>query len=330
MSKEETPQVENKNEDDKLIEGEKKEKSKINEREANRAMILEVELDEESAYSHIYLTSVFHHEIDEVKTRLQNKYLEIDREVKTEAGGQQEANPEKDEEDFKEDFDRLELEQKEYHEQEELQEAGIEIKEQNLFIYAVGVASLSCIIQLAFIYTIVREYWGLPHLPSNDIELITIRVLAMVTFGLYCWIELTNGKKIVTHALYHSYLYRDNKRRFVTLFYGCIQCFTALSCFFCAGEFIALTESVSDCLMNYTGLTIITDIDNWIGCYFIGTNKQFSVYSNDKVSQFLVIRKSKYFDYTLGDLFIDIITLVSAVCSVIPVWRSLVIKGAKH
>ena len=73
---------------------------------------------------------------------------------------------------------------------------NIEIEEKNLFNYAVAVATLSCVIQLAFIYTILREYFGNQHLVTNDVELITIRILAMVTFGLYLWIELANGRKI--------------------------------------------------------------------------------------------------------------------------------------
>ena len=152
----------------------------------------------------------------------------------------------------------------------------------------------------------------------------------MVTFGLYLWIELANGRKIFLHSLYHPYLYKSKPRRYITIFYGFIQCFTAMTCFFCAGEFIASTESVSDCLMNYTGLTIITDIDNWIGAYFIGTNKQFKIYSNDHVAQFYVIPKSKYFSYSFGDFFVDISTIIVGVISVVPVWRSIGFRGATH
>ncbi len=82
--------------------------------------------------------------------------------------------------------------------------------------------------------------------------------------------------------------------------------------------------------MNYTGLTIITDIDNWIGAYFIGTNKQFSIYSNDKVCQFYVVQKSKYFSYSIGEFFIDLATVVVGFLSVVPVWKSIIFKGATH
>ena len=86
------------------------------------------------------------------------------------------------------------------------------------------------IIQISFIITITKEYLNKPHLITEEPELITIRLLAFLTLNFKLLIELGNGRKIVTHGIYQSFLYINNNKRLLIIFMGIVQIFTTLSC----------------------------------------------------------------------------------------------------
>ena len=127
---------------------------------------------------------------------------------------------------FENEISEINLEEKEDPENEI---NGKEIKNQkkDLFYSALSVALLSSTIQISFIIT--KEYFNKPHIITDDPELITIRLLAFLTLTLKLWIELGNGRKIVTHGIYQSFLYRSNNKRLLSIFMGMVQIFTTLS-----------------------------------------------------------------------------------------------------
>ena len=49
---------------------------------------------------------------------------------------------------------------------------------------------------------------------------------------------------------------------------GIVQIFTTLSCYFCSSELIVQTESVIDCVKDFSALIVLTEIDNWIEIFF--------------------------------------------------------------
>ena len=131
-------------------------------------------------------------------------------------------------------------------------------QKKNLFLYSFLVMILAATIQLAFIITIIKEYIGEGHVSTDDPEKILIRILSFITLALYLWIELSNGRKIFCHAIYHSYLYRKQYKRFAAIFAGLLQCTTSLCCLFCSSNLIVQSETVADTVMNFAGLVIIT------------------------------------------------------------------------
>ena len=108
---------------------------------------------------------------------------------------------------------------------------------------------------------------------------------------------------------------------------GAVQIFTALSCYFCSSELIVQTETVIDCVKDFSALIILTEIDNWIGDYFLNTSKQMQIYARDYVTQIYVLKKNEYFRYTLADLVLDGIYLFTFIISIIPIYDSVTFKS---
>lgn len=219
------------------------------------AMLHTEDLDEESTYSHVYLTAVYNNNIKEMQHALKRKFLSINN------GGKVFAEDEIDNQEdksFNQEWEELEVEENVDNDIEDLEDTGKKIVKKDLFHYAFGVMLLAAAIQLCFIITLIKEYFGEEHFVTDDPEQITIRILAFITLGLYLWIELSNGRKIFVHGCYHSYFYRKEYKRFGSIFAGLLQCGTSLCCLFCSSQLIVQSETVADCVMNFTSLVIIT------------------------------------------------------------------------
>ena len=288
---------------------------------SGEGMIHEEKLDEQSGYSHVYITSVYHDDVKELKKKLKSQFYKISNSELTEEEYMKKIDP-----NFENEISEINLEEKEDPENEI---NGKEIKNQkkDLFYYALSVALLSATIQISFIITIIKEYFNEPHFITDDPELITIRLLAFLTITLKLWIELGNGRKIVNHGFYQSFLYRSNNKRILSIFMGFVQIFTTLSTYFCSSELIVQTESVIDCVKDFSALIVLTEIDNWIGDYFLNTSKQMQVYSRDYVCQIYVLRKKDYYRYNLSDFCIDFCVVGTFIFSIVPIYQSIVFYG---
>lgn len=225
--------------------------------EHGNAMIHTEDLDEESTYSHVYLTAVFNNDEEKMKHHLKIRFLAINN--KGEKIPDEEIDKREDK-SFDEEWNDLGVEEKEDNDLEDLEDVGkkVEKNDEGLFRYAFGVMLLAAAIQLCFIITLIKEYFGEEHFVTDDPEQVTIRILAFITLALYLWIELSNGRKIFVHGCYHSYFYRSGLKRAGSIFAGLLQCATSLCCLFCSSQLIVQSETVADCVMNFTSLVIIT------------------------------------------------------------------------
>lgn len=225
---------------------------------------------------------------------------------------------------FNDEFNDLNLQEVKERDLEGLK--GIEYDKRrkgDLFYYALSIALFTSTIQIAFITTIIKEYFNEEHIITNDPELITVRILAFMTLSLKLWIELCNGRKIVMQGIYHSYMYRSQCKRILSSLMGCIQIFSSLACYFCSSELIVQAESVIDCVKDFSALIILTEIDNWIGDYFLTTSKSMEVYTRNDVCVIKVLRKKDYTRYRCADLVLDVIVIVTLVLSVVPIYHSV-------
>lgn len=239
---------------------EEEKKEDAEEKKKGKAMIHVEGLDEESSYSHVYITAVQHNDLSKLKKKLKSQFLKLD---------DKEFNADNIEEitdkSFDEEWEELELKEGIDSDEEDLEDIENEnarVKQKTgkgkLFVYAFLVMTLAATIQLAFLITIIKEYFRVEHATTDDPERVIIRILAFITLALYLWIELSNGRKIFVHACYHGYLYRNTAKRIGSCFAGLLQCTTSLSCLFCSSQLIVQSESVADCVMNFTALVIIT------------------------------------------------------------------------
>ena len=286
--------------------------------ETGLAMIHSEDLDEASGYSHVYLTAVYHDDIEELKKVLKRQFHKISNK-----SAPLEKFMEAPDKSFDNEIAELNLEDKVDPDKEDLEQVGKQEEKKDLFFYALSVALLTCTIQIAFIVTLIKEYFNEGHVLTSDPELITIRILAILTLTLNLWIELGNGRKIFCHGIYQGFMYKSQYKRMLSVFMGGVQMFTALSCFFCSSELIVKTETVVDCVKDFSAMIILTEIDNWIGDYFLNMSKQMRIYSRDSVVQIYVLRKNEYYRYTIVDLVLDIIYLATFVVSIVPVWESV-------
>lgn len=291
-----------------------------NSEKKGNAMIAQKGLDDESSYSHVFLTAVYHDDLEELRQVLKKKFYEINSKVVPE----EEKEGEEDK-SFGEEWDQLALEEVEDKDKEDLEEAKKEeeTKKKDLFLYSVSVMLLSAFVQLSFIITIIQEYFGEEHQNTSDPEEISIRIICFITLAIYLWIELQNGRKIFNHACYHAYLYRTTAKRITAAVGGLLQCGIALCTLFCSSELICQSGGVADCVTSFTSLVIITDIDNWIGAYLVGTSKDFKIYTADRVEQIYVLRKDKYFSYTFALVFVDLCSFAVLILSVISLWNAI-------
>ena len=282
----------------------------------NKAMIYEVPLDESSGYTHIYLTSVVHNDVKELRRRLKRQFSLIN------------SNGTVPIEEYEkmENIDSFEDEIKDINLEEnngDMIEPKNELNLSNVFSYAFGVGTLITLVQLSFLLTIIKEYFSEPINITSDPELITIRILAFVTLSLYLWIEYLNGRKKLNHAVYQGFLYQSPFKRIVSGFFGSFQMFTAFACYYACGELLKRNEGVIECVVDFSSLVIIIELDDWFGDYFINTSKDMKVYSRGYIIQIWCVDRDQVKKYTLLDGIEDLICILVFVIITIPLYRSL-------
>ncbi len=282
----------------------------------NRAAIFERDLDETSGFTHVYLASVVHNDVAELKKRLKHQFSLINSDGSLPI---EEYEQIKDIDDFDKQIEEINLDSS----SNEVIEPKNHINLTNVFTYAFCVASLVTIVQLSFLFTIIKEYFREPINVTNDPELIAVRLLAFITLSLYLWIEYLNGRKKLNHAVYQGFLYQSEYKRFISGFFGGFQMFTAFACYYTCGELLKRNEGVIECVVDFSSLVIIIELDDWFGDYFINTSKDLKVYSRGYVKQIWCVDREKIGEYTIVDAIEDLLCILVFVIIALPLYRSL-------
>ena len=279
----------------------------------NTACLLEYPMDQNSTYSHIYITSVIHQDLGELRNRLKEQYSVINS---TGEIPLKEYKSRKDIDNFERDIKKINLETKrdvelgtELQEMNKKEEEKIILKtEKNtkstnfilsiinqqkvlftlnrkLFLYCLFISFLSFSIQLIFITVLVREYYNLDIVHTKDNEQLAIRFIALFTMSLMVWIEYKNGIDKLNHAIYQSFLYRSVARRNVSIFTSLMQMIAAILSLLVCTMLIAQTSSVIDNAKSLGAILMLINVDNWIGDYFVHSNKRIKVYTREHIVQ---------------------------------------------
>ena len=73
-------------------------------------------------------------------------------------------------------------------------------------------------------------------------------------------------------------------------------------------------------------LVIITDVDNWIGEYYISTNNDYDKYIHKRVEQISVTHKYKSIKEKLGEIIITLLFIFAFIFSLILLYKSVKIN----
>ena len=283
----------------------------------DNAIIYEENLDETSGYTSVYMTSVYHDDVNTLKLKLKEHYSQINNIGKINNENYQQLE---NIDEFEKDIKDINLENQPFLYKDE------RINEENrdrLFNYSICVATLSALIQFIFSLTIIQEYHYDPIKLNSDHELITIRLLAFIALSVNIWIEYKNGRKKVNHAIYQKFLYRSFYKRFMSGLFGIIQIVVAFVCYYCSSELIVRTETVIECAIDFTSLLIIIEIDDWIGEYFLFTSDDIREYTRDNITQIWCIDKNHSRHYSFVEKIEDFSCLMGFLIVLIPIYESL-------
>ena len=283
----------------------------------DNAIIFDENLDETSGYTSVYMTAVYHDDIETLKSKLKEHYTQINNKGKITNENYKEIN---NIDNFEKDIQDINFENQPFLYKDEI------LNEENrdrLFNYSVCVASLSALIQFIFSFTIIQEYHNDPIKLTSDHELITIRLLAFIALSVNIWIEYKNGRKKVNHAIYQKFLYRSNYKRIISGIFGVVQILVAFICYFCSSELIVRTETVIDCAIDFTSLLIIIEIDDWIGEYFLFTSDDIREYTRDNITQIWCIDKNYLKHHNNVERFEDFCCIICFLIVLIPIYESV-------
>ena len=276
-------------------------------KEKNNAMIYSEKLNDKSSLSFLYLTSVYHDNIFELKKKIQNQFEKIS-EKKINFNNYLKVC----ENSFAKELLKNEEEEEEKN-----------FIQKDFYTYSFFVNLLSIIIQFSFISVIFKEYFHYPIFITNKPELITLRLIIFLTISLKIYIIFLNNKKIINHSIQQKFLYKSNSKKNLTLLIAILNLILNLLFYYVSSILLSLTQKCFDCVKIFAIIIILTEIDGWLCEYFIGNSKQLKIYSRGFIEQIYVCKTNEYFKYGLSDLIIDLIIVCVFILGIIPIYNSL-------
>ena len=276
-------------------------------KEKNIAMIYSEKLNDKSSLSFLYLTSVYHENIFELKKIIKNQFEKI---------SENKINFKNYLKVCENSFAKELLKNEEEEEEKNL-------IQKEFYTYSFFVNLLSIIIQFSFISVILKEYFYYPIFITNKPELITLRLIIFLTISLKIYIIFLNNKKIINHSIQQEFLYKSNSKKNLTLLIAILNLILNLLFFYVSSILLSLTQKCFDCVKIFTIIIILTEIDVWLCEYFIGNSKQIKIYSRGFIEQIYVTKTNEFFKYNLSDLIIDLIIVFVFILGIIPIYNSL-------
>jgi hypothetical protein len=281
----------------------------------NKAVIYDEMLDYQTGYSAIYLTSVYHDNVDELKNILKDEYSKIN------TTGKISLNEYKNVENldnFENDFNNLRLIN------EDLSNSiKVEKNKNKLFLYSIGITIFTIYIQLTFCFSLLFESYYNKILIITDSNLIYLRLVLFITFSLKFWIGYSNGRKKLNHSLYQNYLYRTINKNIISGLFGLIQIVINFLIYFTFIQILIRENNLLESIFTFVCFIIIINLEKWIGNYFIFTNGNLLNYSRNNFIQIWcvdkeIIEKQNYFEY-----FEDGLCLLLFLLCFIPLYKSI-------
>lgn len=282
-------------------------------KERSDITFFEENLDNNSIYSYIFLTSIYHDNIEELKEHLK---LQFHYESKYNISKEEYLSTKDDY--FDKNFNELNLKEKEEKNINKKVFKPMKIEEENecnknLFIISFFIALLLIIFQLTFLYIIIREYLGREINFETNTKLNIMRYMIYLCLLFKSYIEFLNGKKIVSYSIYYRFLYKTQIRRLFCLLMGLVQICINCLLFIYFSKVLFISESVIKCIEIFCVFIVVSQFDEWIGGFYIKICKQMRNYTRDDFKQICLYNNTKcritFIDIILNIIFYIIILM---------------------
>lgn len=269
-------------------------------KEKSDVILYEQNLDSKSVYSYVFLCSIYHDNIEELKDHLK---LQFHSESKYNISKEEYISTK--DEYYDKTFSDLNLKEKE----ENSEEGNIK----NPLATAFFVSLLPGIFQISFLYSFNSEYLVKNNSLYVNTQLKIMRYLIYLCLLFKTYIEFINGKKIVSYGVYSGYLYRSQFMRFLSVLMGLIQIGINLLLFLCFLKLFYNAKTVIQCIQFFCVFIAISQFDNWIGEFYLNSSKVLRGYSRGDFKQICLVNNRKcrisFIDFILYAIFIFVIIL---------------------
>lgn len=265
-------------------------------------------IDDKSVYSFVFITSIYHDKIDELKEHLKlqfhsNSKYNISRE---------EYLSTKDEY-FDKNFSQLNLKEQNNFIKEQFKPINVEVdNNNNLFFFSFFISLFPQLFQMLFINAINQEYLGKENFYVLNNELKFIKYLFLFCIAFKTFTEFINGKKIVVYGIYNGFMYRTLCKRLLSILMGFVQIFINFIIHLTFSKLVFLAENIFKCIEILCVFIVVSQFDNWIGGYYKVSSKELICYSRKYFYQICLIKKNKrcnlkFMDIILFLLFISLV-----------------------
>lgn len=269
-------------------------------KEKSDIILYEQNLDSKSVYSYVFLCSIYHDNIEELKDHLK---LQFHSESKYNISKEEYISTK--DEYFDKTFSDLNIKEKE----ENSEEGNIK----NPLSTAFFVSLLPGLFQVSFLYSFNIEYLGNNNSFYVNTQLKIMRYLIYLCLLFKTYIEFINGKKIVSYGVYSGYLYRSQIMRFLSVLMGLIQIGINLLLFLFFYKLFYNAKTVIQCMQFFCVFIAVSQFDNWIGEFYLNSSKVLRGYSRGDFKQICLVNNRKcrisFIDFILYAIFIFVIIL---------------------
>jgi hypothetical protein len=278
-------------------------------KEKSDVILYEQNLDSKSVYSYVFLCSIYHDSIEELKEHLK---LQFHSESKYNISKEEYLSTK--DEYFDKTFSDLNIKEKDenIYKKKEFKPVKTEAgKSKNPLVTAFFISLLPGIFQISFVYSFTNEYLVKDNSFYLSMQLKIMRYLICLCLLFKTYIEFINGKKIVTYGIYSGYLYRSQFKRFLSILSGLVQIGINLLLFFSFSQLFNRAKTVIQCIQFFCAFIAVTQFDNWIGEFYMNSSKILREYTRGDFKQICLVNNRKcrisVIDFILYVIFLFII-----------------------
>jgi len=279
--------------------------------EKSDVILYEQNLDSKSVYSYVFLCSIYHDNVEELKEHLK---LQFHSESKFNISKEEYISTK--DEYFDKIFSDLNIKEKEennFNKKDFKPVNSEERSSKNPLATAFFISLLPGIFQISFLIPFTNEYLMDKNNFYLSKQLKIIRYLIYLCLLFKTYIEFINGKKIATYGIYSGYLFRTLFTRFLSVLMGLAQICINLLLLFYFSQLFNKAKTVLQCIQFFCIFIAVSQFDNWVGEFYMNSSKVLGGYTRGDFKQICLANNRKcritFFDFILYIIFAITITL---------------------